>query len=314
MTDLNRFTQYGNLTDFTKRLTMSEKWKKKKNSGNVLGKEAHPALASDHSTVKTSQKTKQKLMEENLLAIEQYKEQQETENRDDKLTEIRNKLQYGNKLNSDEKAYLRKKDPQAYQTVEKQEAEQKALEEKLKKAETKEEAQRVLQDNTMANYTKYQSVANDPNIGIGVKLAVYGEINQSIQRAKETFSEFAASGDYDRLPTEEEKRKAEQALREAEIAETEETAENRAEETQENRPEESPESLPETDTSAVRASKPGSDPPRKTAQTSGNKPENKRIQAENAPEALKVKQAEQRSRNRRPYHEDFDVSFFMGEG
>lgn len=129
------------------------------------------------------------------------------------------KLNSGKKLTAEEMEYLQTHDPQKYQRVKQIEAEQKNYENELKRCKTKDEVQQLRMAHTAASLSAVNSIKNNPAIPEEKKLELIMQEHRKNQAFTETTAEFVESGKYAKLPTEEERQKAEKDLKEAEEAE-----------------------------------------------------------------------------------------------
>lgn len=129
------------------------------------------------------------------------------------------KLNSGKKLTAEEMEYLQKHDPQKYQKVKQMEAERKNYEQELKRCKTKDEAQRVRMAHTAASLSAVNSIKNNPVIPEEKKLELIMQEHHKNMALEETTREFVESGEYAKLPTEEERLKAEKEIKEAKEAE-----------------------------------------------------------------------------------------------
>ena len=129
---------------------------------------------------------------------------------DIRLTGIQQKLNAGSKLTSDEKEYLRTKDPIAYQKVVKIEQEQKLYEQELRCCRTQEEVDRLKLTRLGESLATVNEVKNDPNIAKEDKLELIMQEKRRTDAINESTNKFIESGEYEDLPTEAEKALAEQ--------------------------------------------------------------------------------------------------------
>ncbi len=262
------------LNSHTRNMEMQMKWQKKKTSGDFK--------ADGTTTIADSVRQQ---------AEEIRKSQQDGSAK--MSSQIRLKLNSGQKLTAEEMEYLQKTDPQTYQHVKNLEAEQKNYEQELKRCKTKEEVQRIRMAHTATSLSTVNDIKNNPNIPEGKKLELIWREHQKNMALQETTQEFVESGKYAQLPTEAEKQKAEKELEEAKKAEmdiqdpkdTEETGEKEAED------------ISGEDT----AGKTAEEPPTQEAVESEKakaaleKRELTRMEAESTPEARKVKRAKARA-------------------
>lgn len=186
------FSTIGNINIYTKNLKLRTMWDMKKRSGNV---NAHQDTGSNW------------MMEE----LERQKE-------NDKLSRITNKVLNGKKLTSEERDYLRAKDPQAYQQLLNSEQEQKSYEAALRRCKTKEEVQRLKTDRINAALSVVKSAENSPYISSEQALGIATAELAKVQAYERIALKFIKSGDYGKLPTEAEVAQANRDEREAEEA------------------------------------------------------------------------------------------------
>lgn len=205
------FSMMGSIRNYTKTLDLQNKWNQKKESGDVT---AH-------------------LTERDRI------QQQVNRDRDkDKLRSIQAKLEAGGKLTEDERKYLKEKDPETYQELEDQEREQREFERALKRCKTREDVQRLKASRLGASMTKLKAVENNPNIPMEKKLKIFMNEKQKLDKIEESTQKFVKRGEYEQLPTENEKAKVEKEQREAEKVEftdgTERPTQGQNERTEEN--------------------------------------------------------------------------------
>ncbi|MBQ8904756.1 MAG: hypothetical protein IJY85_00120 [Ruminococcus sp.] len=237
----------GSIGDYTKSLTLKTNWQHKKDTGRIAEKEMTPM---------------EKKNEDFKRAYAELKRHEE--GTDKTLTEIRTKIDGGKKLTPDEMNYLRNHDPQTYQHVRKLEMETKQFERELKNCKTKDEVEKLRVQKVNESLSRIKSVSDNPNISDADKLAFTVQEQRRLDVLNKVCLKFVKTGGYAKLPTEEEKLKAEQDLAAAERAEQTERTET---------PEEKAEEL--------------QNPERKEAEDDAPT----RIEAESTPEAQKVRRA-----------------------
>lgn len=193
------------------------------------------------------------------------------------------KLNSGQKLTAEEKEYLRKNNPEAYQHVKNLEAEQENYERELKKCQTKDEVERVKMLHTAASLSAVNNIMNNPNIPENKKFELVMREHQKNSALQESTREFVESGRYAKLPTEAERLKAEKDLKEAEEAERniDDPTKDTAKEVVDKEEEKAEETLSEITKQEEK----------EHAKDVLNQREMTREQAELTPEALKVKRA-----------------------
>lgn len=128
---------------------------------------------------------------------------------DSQMQTIQAKLSGGKKLTAEEKAYLKEKDPVAYQKALSSEQEQKRYEQELKRCRTKEEVQRVRLSHLSSSLSAVNSIKNNPHISEEKKLQLMS-IEQGKQAAMERITQkFVKERQYQNLPTDAERAEAE---------------------------------------------------------------------------------------------------------
>ncbi len=296
------FTGYGKIGNYTKTQTMKQKWKNRKSTNDFTSKETK---AIKYDTRNTSEKVRDMLLDEANKIKESFEElQRKNEDSGSRMTEIRNKYMAGGKLTAEEMEYVSKKDPKLYQEIKAEEQEIKSFEKRLRAAKTKEEAQRVIQEDANTSLSKVKSVTNDPHISDADKMAVCAAEYRKLVKKQEIFAKFAEKGEYHKLPTEAEKQKAEkeiqeareEALREDPLSKDPESNNLHSDKTvsdeanavdflKKTQPgQNKPELNPEEDESRSKT----------LAKSSGQKQAKSIVEAENTPEARKTKRAKQK--------------------
>ena len=270
------FSMIQSLGTYTKNMEMQIKWQRKK---------ANNDFTADGST---------KLKDPVAQQAEEIRMSQ-ADGSSKLSSQIRAKLAAGKKLTREEMEYLQKNDPQTYQKATAIEEEQKSYEEELKRCKTKEDVQRVKMNHTAASLSVVNSVENNPAIPESAKLGIICQELQKCMALEEAISKFVESGQYAQLPTEAEKREAEEALEEAKAEElqTEDSTESTKESNTDN-------SELNTDCTKDNISDEESkDAPISESAQKGRVtlPEHKLTpaEAETTPEALKVKKAKVRA-------------------
>lgn len=260
---MNFFTVQS-LNSYTKNMEMEMKWQKRKSTSD---------FSADGSTT-----------------IDDWVKQQADEIRQSQKdgsaklqAQIDLKLNSGQKLTAEEKEYLRKHDPEAYQHVKNLEAEQESYERELKRCTTKDEVERVKMLHTAASLNAVNSIMNNPVIPENKKFELVMREHQKNSALQESTRDFVESGRYAKLPTEAERLKAEKDLKEAEEAERniDDTTEETAKEALEQEGEKAEETLSDI----------AEEQRKEHAKDVLNQREMTRAEAELTPEALKVKRA-----------------------
>lgn len=301
--DVSFFTGYGKIGNYTRTQSMKQKWQNRKTTGDFSSKENKAVKYDSRST---SDIIRDKIQEEANKIKDIYEGLfEKDEDSGSRMTEIRNKYMAGGKLTADEMEYVSKKDPKFYQEIKAEQQELKSFEKKLRAAKTKEAAQRVIADEANASLSKVNAVVNNPHISEGDKMAVCVAEYRKLVKKQEIFAKFEEKGEYSRLPTDAEKRKAEKEIREAKEEELK-NAGRKTYDTEENRSEnKSDPAIHEKDVLSVDTVLSSE----KTVSSDGTRKVYKSsTQAENTPEALKVKRSRSNSGRNRLYRQDEDSS------
>ena len=198
--NISFFTGYGKVGDYARTQTMKRKWHNRKSTGDFSSKETRTVK---YDTRSTSDKIRDKLQDEARKIMDSYEElQKKDDDSGSRMTEIRNKYMAGGKLSADELEYVSQKDPKFYQEIKAEEQELKSFEKRLRTAKTKEEAQRVIQEEANSALSRVNSVVNNPHISEGDKMAVCVAEYRKLVKKQEIFAKFAEKGEYNKLPTE----------------------------------------------------------------------------------------------------------------
>ncbi|MGN1481650.1 hypothetical protein [Porcipelethomonas sp.] len=199
------FWSIGNINSYVKNVKLQQKWKQKKTSGDFSSNES---------------KTERQRLNEQFK--KSYMEQREENTSDETLSMIHNKINSGSKLTNEEMQYLQSRDPMAYQKIKNREAEKASYEKELKRCKTKDDVKRLKMSRINGAISAINSVKDNPNIPDSKKLEVINEVNIKMKDIDNATYKYIKSGEYYRLPTEAEKNKAEHDLREAEQSERDE--------------------------------------------------------------------------------------------
>lgn len=274
------FTTIGSVTSYMKSMKLQTKWNQKKSTGDFSKDECKSSLQRKNEMFKKS-----------------YMEQQKNNESDKTLTSIHAKIAAGTKLTTEEMRYLQVKDPTSYQKVKRLEMEKKQYEEDLKRCKTKNDVEKLKMTKVSSALSSINSVKNNPNIPDATKLAVCEEELHKLSEFEKIELKFKQSSQYQDLPTEAEKNKAEKEIREAEEAERKEILQNQNKEyvqkSDENQDEQELDNTKTADSEKVdntvadAKSEPESDNNIKEAKS--------KIEAEQTPEAKKLKRAKAKS-------------------
>ena len=200
------FSTIGSVTSYMKSMELETKFKKKKAEGDLGSK--------------SRKKTELEIKNEQFKA-EYMRRQEENEDDDKMLTDINNKIAVDQELTPEEMRYLQNKNPSLYQKVKSIENEKKQYEKDLKNCKTKEEVERLKMNKVSSALSAIKSAESDPNLPESAKLAVaQGELRR-MNALNKISAKFVESGEYEKLPAEQEVRDVEKQLKEAEQAEEE---------------------------------------------------------------------------------------------
>ena len=204
------FTMVTSLNTYAKNMKMQMKWEQRRTNGDY---------SHDNTTSFARQLQQEAAGISGGLGVNGIGEPTGGSSHQSIMSGIRAKLNAGKKLSSSELSYLKKNDPETYQHVKAMEAERKAYEQRLRRCKTKEEVQRLKASQMASSLDRVRAVNNNPNIPDGEKLKLTMQEHQKVSSVTDATIKFAESGEYRKLPTEAEKRKAEKDLKEAKEAE-----------------------------------------------------------------------------------------------
>lgn len=175
-----------------------------------------PIIGTVHNSVKLAmldnqwqqKKESNKIFAKEMTAEERLRDHYQQQIREmqekDPLNDISAKLKAGTDLTFEEIEYLRKNNPEMYREYMQIKAEKKSYERELKNCKTKEEVDR-LKVTKMGNFlAEAKSITNNPNIPKGQKLALIGKILMKANAVQDAHVHFVESGQYSKLPSEEE--------------------------------------------------------------------------------------------------------------
>lgn len=266
------FLTFQSLNTYTKNMEMQMKWQKKK----------------DTSDFKADGSTK---LDPTARQAEQIRKANA-----DGTTKIAGridmKLKSGQKLTAEEMEYLQKHDPQQYQKVKQIEAERESYEKELKKCKTKDEARRVRMAHTASSLSAVNNIMNNPAIPEEKKFELVMHEHYKNQAIEASTVEFVESGKYAKLPTDEEKLKAEKDLQEAKEEELcpEQPEEDTVRESEEQADDSSAQQVVDKGAETVRSME-AEAAKRKARAAVMDEQTMTRSEAESTPEAMKVKRA-----------------------
>ncbi len=189
------FLTVQSISSYTRNMEMQLKWQKKKSTNDF------------HADGNTKLDPVRRQAEEI---------RQSQNDRSAKLkSQIDLKLQSGQRLTSEEMQYLEAHEPEKYRYVKSMQAEQDSYERELKRCKTKDEVQKVKMEHTAASLSAVNTIMHDPAIPEEKKFELVMREHYKNQAFQESTREFVESGKYAKLPTEEEREKAEKELKEA---------------------------------------------------------------------------------------------------
>lgn len=196
----------GTVSNAVKMMELDNQWQLKKNSGQPLSRKEINERAN--------------WTEEQWL-LSHFQEELENNKESEKMQSIMNKVAAGKELTNEEISYLEEKNPQALKEYEEVRAEKESYERQLKNCKTQEDVDRLKLTKMGEFAASIRKIASDPYIPKSVKLAMAQKILGKANVVEEVHQEFVRSGQYDALPTEEEKKeeseeKAEEAVKQAE--------------------------------------------------------------------------------------------------
>ena len=275
------FSAISSVKSYVKNLEMQQKWQKKKDENDFT-----PQSQIDR-WIEEQRKQAEGIPGSAIKNQEKY------------MQSIRNKIAGGQTLTIEEEIYLRDHDPVTYQQLKAAENEEKSYERELKHCKTKEEVDRVKMAHVSSSLAAVNDVKNNPDIPKAKKLAILSVEQRKMDAIAKITAKFVKSGAYADLPTEEEKREAEELLREAEKEQTVPDTEKKADKSSESDDVETVKTeineYAVTDEVKVSAEKPDNDIDMTVEE------------AQNTPEMLKVKRARARAayeKTRDMDHED----------
>lgn len=193
------FLMINSINSYIKSIDLKSRWKQKKEK-------------SDFSTDYTLNETQRK----NEEFKKSYMEQKKNEDKDETLSSIYNKINMGSKLTPDEMKYLQTKNPTMYQKLKNIELEKKKYEDELKRCRTKEDVQKLKFSKISASMSAIKAVKDNPNIPESKKLEVASQEQRRLNELSKIEAKFVKSGEYAKLPSEAEKKKAENDIKKAE--------------------------------------------------------------------------------------------------
>lgn len=204
------FFEIGSMTNYMKNMDLQSRWDMRKRSSYFEGNDAN---STTEFLLKQAHDVTGTMFGNN-------------DNQQSQMQAIYTKIYSGKDLTYEEMQLLAEKDPSTYNKLKADEAEQEAVKEKLRRCKTKEEVEKVKADYTSRAMSELSAVANNPNIPKAAKLAVAQRVMGKLIKLNGVMEEFVKEGNYAKLPTEAEKFKAQQDLKQAKQAEREIISEN----------------------------------------------------------------------------------------
>ena len=177
----------GNIKNSVMLDMLTQKWERKKSSGNILSK---------------NELNERENMTSEQRILDNYKELLENGKEDNKKAVIANKISCGEKLTPEEEQYLASYDPQGLADYRQTQAERKAYEIKLKNCKTEEEVHRLKTTTLGHQLSSLKKIVNNPNIPLSEKLKKAQQILGKTKNVQEAEEEFIEKGKYKILPSE----------------------------------------------------------------------------------------------------------------
>ncbi|ONI43640.1 hypothetical protein AN641_09395 [Candidatus Epulonipiscioides gigas] len=150
---------------------------------------------------------------ENLTAEERemsmYIEQYESDKKSNKLFQIDAKLKNGEVLTEEEKEFLKEHNPDLYEKLKEIEKEREEMKEKLDKADSKEEVEKIKSEEMNEFAAEVKNVGRS-SLPVSQKMEAIEQIGRRMQGALDEYNKFTKSEKYSKLPLkedEEEKKK-----------------------------------------------------------------------------------------------------------
>lgn len=174
----------GTIRNSVKMAALDGEWQQKKNSGR---------LREDKKELTPAERELARLKEQ----VEDIRESRE-------YADIDAKLKSGQKLTSDEIAYLKKNNPQALKEYEEIQEQRKAYKEALKNCRSKEEVERLKVTKMGQFMAQAKEISHNPNIPKGQKKAMLEKILRVMAGVQKEHLDFEKSLQYQTLPEKDE--------------------------------------------------------------------------------------------------------------
>lgn len=172
----------GTIRNAVKLQQLDCKWQEKKKSGKIFEKETDPQIRQ----------------------IRQFEEDMKKMREGDIMSSITAKMKAGEDLTPEEVEYLQKNAPDMYREYMNIKGEKEAYERQLKNCKTKEEADRLKINKMNGILSQAKSVMNNPNIPKGAKVGIMEKLLMKAMGIEKVHQLFIKSGQYAKLPTDEE--------------------------------------------------------------------------------------------------------------
>lgn len=147
-------------------------------------------------------------MDPELKQIMQYQEDIQRMREGNEMHSVLSKIKSGAELAPEEIEYLKKNSPDSYKQYEEIKAEKKAYEQQLKACKSQEDVEKLKLNKAGQFMAETKSVANNPNIPKAKKLEMLDKLAMRFKNILEVHAEFIKSGQYDKLPADEEIKEA----------------------------------------------------------------------------------------------------------
>ena len=154
-----------------------------------------------------------------------FETEREQDREQSKMQSILNKIMNGQDPTPDELDYLRRENPQGYESYKNSLREKEAYEEKLEHCKTKDDVDQVRTETLQSYFATLKKADSNPNLPISAKLAAAREALAKANNLQEIDTSFRQSAEYQAMPTDEEVREAERAEKEEKEAELRDAAE-----------------------------------------------------------------------------------------
>lgn len=172
----------GTIRNAVKLQLLDCKWQEKKQNGKIFEKETDPQIRQLH----------------------QFQEDLKKMHEGDIMSAIASKMKAGEDLTPEEVEYLQKNAPDMYREYLEIKGEKEAYKRQLKDCKTKEEVERLKVNKMNGILSQAKSVMNNPNIPKGAKVGIMEKLLMKAMGIEKVHQLFIKSGEYAKLPTDEE--------------------------------------------------------------------------------------------------------------